>query len=317
MNKRIQVLFQIVEMQGIDDSFLIPRNPPQPELRTEVEKAAPPPAANIDNYPELVKSIPSYPYENLLAEYKTRMLNLLSNRIVQFVRQVAGNLGIEYDDMLLDIYKDFMKYLNSSMPKPGDTKFLEKMPVETRGLLESATEEEVENYVNRQQARQFTATERMFTLPSMLSELYFKAELASHTRESVQRIRQVCTLQNVSTSYLYDYLLHSDRWMPEFARMVSAWIIYDRRRKYVSTTGLQFDRSENDLLTSTVTFQQYFEIDLKDRVTTQRKNYVPVLRPVPQRIPPIPFKPRPPPFGGSTTADSETELEHKFAHVDM
>jgi len=304
-------------MQGIDDSFLIPRNPPQPELRTEVEKAAPPPAANIDNYPELIKSIPDYPYENLLAEYKTRMLNLLSNRIVQFVRQVAGNLGVEYDDFLLDIYKDFMKYLNSSMPKPSDTQFLEKMPAEARGLLESATEEEVENYVNRRQARQFTATERLFTLPSMLSEHYFKAELASHTRESVQRIRQVCELLNVSTSYLYDYLLHSERWMPEFARMVSAWIIYDRRRKYVSTTGLQFDRSENDLLTATVNFQQYFEIDLKDRVTTQRKNYVPVLRPVPQRITPIPFKPRPTPKSYSSPVDSETELEHKFAHVDM
>ena len=151
----------------------------------------------------------------------------------------------------------------------------------------------------------------------MLSENYFTAELASHTLETVQRIREVCNLDNVSTSYLYDYLLHSERWMPEFARMVSSWIIYDRRRKYVATTGVQFDRTDNDLLSVTVTFKQKFVIDLKDRVPTQRHNYATV-RPAP-RFQPVKPAPRIPSPSKSSRPASTTEelLMQKFGHVDM
>jgi len=248
-------------MEGIEFSFVVPRSAAQlPEgLRADTERSEP--NTQFINKPEdIIHSLPMRPYNRLLEDYQVRMINLLSSRIVQFVRQVGGYLQLELNQLLLDIFKDFTQFLSSSTMK-APTAMLAKIGPVTMEALQHITEAESEAYASRR----FYGYERLMTLPTMVSEIYFNSELAAHTREAIQRIKNLkplrAQLQNVSQATLYHYLVHSENWMPDFARMVAELIMHDRRKKYATTTRFQFERADQGLFLITQKFGDEFCMD--------------------------------------------------------
>jgi len=289
-------------MEGIPFSFVVPRSEfHQPEgLRADTERGES--NTNPISAPEdVIQTLPARQYNRLLEDYQVRMINLLSSRIVQFVRQVGGYLQLELNQLLLDIFKDFTQFLASSTMK-APTAMLAKIGPATMEALQRITEAESAAYASRR----FYGYERLMTLPTMLSEIYFNSELAAHTVEAIQRIKELeplrLQLQTVSQATLYHYLVHSQNWMPHFARMVAALIMRDRRDKYATTTRFQFERADQGLLLVTQKFGNKFRMDeplLADpvpKVPTYRSGY-------PSEEP-------------STLKKVKTELESQFADVD-
>jgi len=254
-------------MEGID-SFIVPRTPkatPEPSLLQQVEgdeqarrrgpNGEPP---NVGSFGSVVTARPGYPYEWLLQDYQAKMLNLLSTRVMQFVTQVAGKFNKSASDLLLDVHKDFIRYLEESAPRSSDAAFLPQpagnpsTPSSTSKLetivtpemlrtFQQITNVESSMYLSKQATNQFIALERLLTLPTMLSDIYFNAELTSHTREAMLLVRQDSKLNAyVGDAELYYYLLHHDMWMPLFANLVAALMFRDRRATYTHTAKHQF-----------------------------------------------------------------------------
>jgi len=292
-------------MEGIEFSFVVPRSAAQltEGLRADTERGEP--NTQWINKPEdMMHSLPARSYNRLLEDYQVRMINLLSSRIVQFVRQVGGYLQLELNQLLLDVFKDFMQFLSSSTMK-APTAMLAKIGPSTMEALQHITEAESAAYTSQR----FYAYERLMTLPTMLSEFYFNSELAAHTREAIQRIKNLkplrAHLQRVSQATLYHYLVHTENWMPDFARMVAELIMHDRRKKYATTTRFQFERADQGLLLITQKFGNEFRMD--EQLLSE-----PVPKAPKYRSTWLPWEEEEPTIFGKV----RTELESQFAGVD-
>jgi hypothetical protein len=266
------------------------------------------------------------PVKELIDLHQKRVLRLLSNRMIQFVDQVAGNLGMDFSELLRSIHKDFDRFL-----KPGGRNPCDEVIASIRKLAPGLKPEElerIENYsVSAGRLRDSSsALLEVVTLPMLLAKEMFVSVLSAGVRSALYELGIAVRLE-YSQAEVFHYLIWNVKWMPAFAKLVSELIIVQRKKTQISTSKVILDSANKAVYFALLDFgtfrmwdgsEMYREL-VVDEPDEEPRGRLPIKRiPSPLFEPDEEFVPNPAPKGSfhgrsrSPAGATISEIERRF-----
>lgn len=194
--------------------------------------------------------------QELIDLHQKHVLRLLSNRMIQFVDQVAGNLQQDFTELLRGVHKDLDRFLRATGGDPCD-----KVIDALHSLAPGLTKEElrrVETYAAtmRTNSSATAAFQQVVSLPTLLAKELFNSVLSAAVRNALYEL-SIAVQLNAPQSEVFHYLIWNIKWMPAFARLVSSLILVDRKRVQISTSGVILASTEKVLYCALVDFANF------------------------------------------------------------
>lgn len=239
-------------MEGIDDSFVTTRQRSgQIHPHVMQQHYYPPNStkfASVNDFDALPKSTPDIKFDFLIGYHKIHQADMLSNRLVQYANQVAALTHMKEMDMFKNTSTEIIRWLKASAIQPEDSNLTTTAvdkddPSQTIGLTKIPFE-------IKQKTNQFIALEEFLLSPSMMGDLIFSTVLAGHTLDGVKRVKDFCGLPD-DLPLIYRTLVWSEKWMPDFARVVASLIILTNKTNYVSTPKYQLEDAKQNVIAAT------------------------------------------------------------------
>jgi hypothetical protein len=197
--------------------------------------------------------------QELIDLHGRRILLMLSNRVIQFVDQVAGNLGMDFTALLRGTHREFDQFLKSddSNPCAEVLRFVRRLaPGLTPQQLSAMEEYERSLSRMRYATNAETAFSRAMELPTMISEHYFNSVLSAGVHDALLELRNVIP-PKYPQAEVFHYLVRNVKWMPAFARVVSAIIMMNRKESWVNASGVMIKQARERLYYALLLFAKF------------------------------------------------------------
>jgi hypothetical protein len=185
----------------------------------------------------------------LITLQQTRVLLMLSNRLIQFVDQVAGNMGDDFTKYLRGVHRDFQQFLGTDRSNPCKEVFetIQKLaPGLTTEELRRIEEFEHRMYDNQQIQNSNAMFLQAISLPTLLATTYFTSVLSAGVRGALSELGQTIRL-TAPQADVFHYLIRNVKWMPIFAKLVSVVIQLNKKKGWVSASGIMIKQAREDL----------------------------------------------------------------------
>jgi hypothetical protein len=243
--------------------------------------------------------------QELINIHQKRVLLMLSNRLIQFVDQVAGNLGDDFTKYLRGIHKEFDQFLKSDGRDPcrDVIQMIQRLaPGLTTEELSRIEQYEHRLAMERQTENSTAAFLHLTSLPTMLASDYFTSVLSAGVRGALFELGQTIALTEPQAE-VFHYLIRSVKWMPAFAKLVSVVILLNRKKSWVSASGIMIKQAKEDLYYA---LKDFLTFRMHDGSEMYRES-IPFAYPVMKRThPPLPL-----PSESSKTKESGEEASEE------